>query len=429
MTLTLSKPSALATDALCDVKSGDRVFVHGMAAFPQRLVDGLVSRAAELSDVEIVHLHTEGAAHYSRPEYRTSFFVNNLFVGGNMRTAVNEGRADYIPIFLSEIPALLRSGRLPIDVALVHVSTPDKHGYCSLGLSVDATLAATQCAKVVIAQINPKMPRTHGDGNIHITRFARTIEVDDDLPVQAAAAPTPTELEIGKRVAELIEDGSTLQMGIGAIPNAVLAALTYHKGLGVHTEMFSDGVVDLVEKGVVTNEHKTVHRGRIVSGFVSGSKRLYDFVDDNPNVMLLDIGFVNDTHVIRQLPKMCAINSAVEVDLTGQVCADSIGTRTVSGVGGQMDFVRGASLSVGGKPIFAFTSTTAKGQSRIVPILNAGAGVVTTRAHVHYVATEYGIADLFGKNLRQRATALIEIAHPDHREALARAALERFHRD
>jgi acyl-CoA hydrolase len=399
-----------------------------MAAFPQRLVDAMVARASELRDVEIVHLHTEGRTTYCDPLVKDSFFANNLFMGANVRTAVDEGRADYLPIFLSEIPALFRNGVLPLDVALIHVSPPDKHGYCSLGVAVDATLAAVQTAKTVIAQVNPNMPRTHGDGNIHLSRFNKTIEVDDALPVHTAPDPTAIEREIGRRVAELVEDGATLQMGIGAIPNAVLVALTGHKDLGVHTEMFSDGVVELVEKGVITNAKKVIHPGRIVSGFVSGSKRLYDFVDDNPNVFLLDIGFVNDTHVIRQQPKMTAINSAIEIDITGQICADSIGTRTFSGVGGQMDFVRGASLSVGGKPIFAIPSVTGKGVSRIVPILKPGAGVVTTRAHVHYVVTEYGSVDLYGKNLRQRATALIEIAHPDHREELAKAAYERFHR-
>lgn len=428
MTNTLTKPSEAAIDAVSGIRSGDRVFIHGMAAFPQRLVDAMVSRSSELRDVEVVHLHTEGVPGYCEECLHESFFVNNLFIGGNLRAAVDQGRADYIPVFLSEIPAMFRNGVLPIDVALVHVSPPDKHGYCSLGVSVDATLAAVQTARTVVAQINPNMPRTHGDGNIHVSRFSKTIEVDDSLPVQSMAAPSETELKIGRRCAELIDDGATLQMGIGAIPNAVLASLTGHKGLGVHTEMFSDGVVELVSQGVITNEYKAIHPGRIVSGFVSGSKKLYDFVDDNPNVFLLDIGFVNDTHVIRQQPKMTAINSAIEIDLTGQVCADSIGTRTFSGVGGQMDFVRGASLSVGGKPIFAMTSVTNKGLSRIVPILKPGAGVVTTRAHVHYVVTEFGIADLYGKNLRQRASALISIAHPDHREELERAAFERFHR-
>lgn len=415
-----------AEQAVEVVKSGDRVFIHGMAAAPQGLIEALVSRADSLREVEIVHLHTEGPAPYAKPEYRDSFFVNNLFIGGNVRKAVDEGRADYVPVFLSEVPALFRKGVLPLDVALVQVSPPDKHGYCSLGVSVDATLAAVQSARTVIGQINPNMPRTHGDGNVHISKFTSLTYSDAPLPVHETGQPNEVEQAIGRRVAELIEDGATLQMGIGAIPNAVLGALTDHKRIGIHTEMFSDGVVDLVEKGVVTGENKTLHRHKIVAGFVSGSQRLYDFVDDNPYVSLLDIAYVNDTAVIRRLPKMTAINSAIEIDLTGQVCADSIGSRLYSGVGGQMDFVRGASLSEGGKPIFALPSVTGRGQTRIVPLLKPGAGVVTTRAHVHYVVTEYGIADLYGKNLRQRAAALIEIAHPDHREELSRAAAERF---
>lgn len=408
------------------VKSGDRIYMHGMAAFPQRLVNALVARADELRDVEIVHLHTEGDAAYTRPEFKNSFFLNNFFIGANVRGAVDDGRADYIPVFLSEIPSLFRKGVLPIDVAFVHVSPPDHHGYCSLGVSVDATKAAVQCAKTVIAQVNPNMPRTHGDGAVHVSRFAAMVEVNNPLPAHVGGPPDEIETKIGQLVATLVEDGATLQMGIGAIPNAVLAALVHHKRLGIHTEMFSDGVIDLVERGVITGEEKSKHPGKIVAGFVTGTKAIYDFVDDNPGVQMLDIGYVNDTSVIRRFKKMTAINSAVEIDLTGQICADSIGTRLYSGVGGQMDFVRGASLSERGKPIFALPSTTAKGISRIAPILKPGAGVVTTRAHVHHVVTEYGIADLYGKNLRQRAEALIAIAHPDHRETLERAAHERF---
>lgn len=400
--------------------------MHGMAAFPQRLVNALVARADELRDVEIVHLHTEGDAAYTRPEFKNSFFLNNFFIGANVRGAVDDGRADYIPVFLSEIPSLFRKGVLPIDVAFVHVSPPDHHGYCSLGVSVDATKAAVQCAKTVIAQVNPNMPRTHGDGAVHVSRFAAMVEVNNPLPAHVGGPPDEIETKIGQLVATLVEDGATLQMGIGAIPNAVLAALVHHKRLGIHTEMFSDGVIDLVERGVITGEEKSKHPGKIVAGFVTGTKAIYDFVDDNPGVQMLDIGYVNDTSVIRRFKKMTAINSAVEIDLTGQICADSIGTRLYSGVGGQMDFVRGASLSERGKPIFALPSTTAKGISRIAPILKPGAGVVTTRAHVHHVVTEYGIADLYGKNLRQRAEALIAIAHPDHRETLERAAHERF---
>ncbi|MCW5939663.1 MAG: acetyl-CoA hydrolase/transferase family protein [Fimbriimonadaceae bacterium] len=415
-------------EAVSEVRSRQRIYVHGMSAFPRCLMDALVARADELRGVEIVHLHTEGDATYARPEFQDSFFVNNLFIGSNVRQAVAEGRADYVPVFLSEIPALFRKGVMPLDWAFVTVSPPDKHGCVSLGVSVDCSLAAVESAERVVAQVNPNMPRTHGDGNLPVSMFHQFVEVDHPLIEMPPPPMTERDVKIGARVAELVEDGATLQMGIGAIPNAVLAALSGHRRLGVHTEMFSDGLVDLVESGVVTGEEKTLYRGKVVSGFVSGTKRLYDFVDDNPRVLLLDIANVNDTSAIRKLPKMTAINSAIEIDLTGQVCADSIGTKLYSGVGGQMDFVRGASLSPGGKPIFALPSTTSKGESRIVPVLKPGAGVVTTRAHVHFVVTEHGVADLYGKNLRQRATALIDIAHPDHREALERAAVERFHR-
>ncbi|MFZ4506742.1 MAG: acetyl-CoA hydrolase/transferase family protein [Fimbriimonas sp.] len=424
----MSVPSPVSAEqATSVIESGQRVFIHGMAAAPQALIQAMVGHADRLKGVEIVHMHTEGPAPYANPEYQDSFRVNALFVGANVRQAVNDGRADYIPVFLSEVPSLFRKGILPIDVALIQVSPPDKHGFCTLGVSVDSTLAAVQTAKHVIALINPQMPRTHGDGTFHVSRFHQTVLGDVALPEHVGPAPTEVEVEIGRRVAALVEDGATLQMGIGAVPNAVLAALHHHRQLGIHTEMFSDGVVDLVERGVVTNERKTVIPGKIVSGFLSGSQRLYDFVNDNQSVMLRDIAFVNDTSVIRRLPKMTAINSAIEIDLTGQVCADSIGTRHYSGVGGQMDFVRGASLSEGGKPIFALTARTLKGHSRIVPTLKEGAGVVTTRAHVHYVVTEFGVADLYGKNLLQRARALIAIAHPDCREDLERAAFERFH--
>jgi 4-hydroxybutyrate CoA-transferase len=417
-----------AEQALTLVKSSDRVFIHGVAAAPKVLVDALVARSDELRDVEIVHLHTEGDAPYARPEFERSFKVNAFFVGSNVRSAVNEGRGDYIPVFLSEIPALFRRGALPLDVALIHVSPPDSHGFCSLGVSVDVARAAVDCAKVVIAQVNPKMPRTLGDGLVHVKDIDAMVSVD--LPLYEVQPPELTDVDrsIGRHVAELIEDGATLQMGIGSIPNAVLAALADHKDLGVHTEMFSDGLIDLVEKGIVNGRRKVKHPGRIVSGFVMGTRRLYDFVHDNPQVLMLDIAYVNDTSVIRRNPKVVAINSAIEVDLTGQVCADSIGTRLYSGVGGQMDFIRGASLSDGGKPIIALPSTTARGESKIVPFLKHGAGVVTTRAHVHFIVTEYGVANLYGRNLKQRAAALISIAHPSHRELLERQALERFGR-
>jgi len=408
------------------INSGDRVFVHSVAAAPQPLIDAMTNRAPELENIEVIHLHTEGDAPYVKPEYSDTFSTNALFVGANVRKAVNEGSADYLPIFLSEVPGLFRKNILPIDIALVQVSPPDKHGYCSLGVSVDASRAALQCADKAIALVNPNMPRTHGDGIFHASRFNALVRSDDPLHELKIPEPDEVEQQIGQNCAELVEDGATLQMGIGAIPNAVLAALGDHKDLGIHTEMFSDGVIDLVEDGVITGKKKAKHPEKIVASFVMGSRRLYDFVDDNPMIAMLDVAYVNDTAVIRRNPKVTAINSAVEVDITGQVCADSIGTYHYSGVGGQMDFIRGASLSEGGKPIIALPSTTNRGDSKIVPHLKQGAGVVTTRAHVHYVVTEYGVANLYGKNLHQRAKALIEIAHPDHREELSKAASERF---
>jgi 4-hydroxybutyrate CoA-transferase len=413
-------------EAVAVIKSGDRVFVHSVAAAPTRLLEALTARAAELRVVEIVSIHTEGAAPYAAPEHAKSFRVNALFVGANVRRAVEEGRADYLPVFLSEVPQLFRAGILPLDVALVQVSLPDRHGFCSLGVSVDVSRAAVQTARTVIAQVNPRMPRTHGDGIIHVD------DIDYQVPVEAPIHEVPaqqlTEVEraIGRHCAELVDDGACLQLGIGAIPQATLAALGDHHRLGIHTEMLSYGIVDLVEKGVITGEAKRVHPGKIVAGFALGTRRLYDFLDDNPLVAMLDIAYVNDTAVIRRNPKVTAINSAIEVDLTGQVCADSIGDRQYSGVGGQMDFIRGAALSEGGKPIIALPSVTSSGESRIVSFLKPGAGVVTTRAHVHFVVTEHGIADLFGKNLRQRAAALIAVAHPAHRDALAAEARRRF---
>lgn len=418
-----------AAEAVKKIKSGDRVFVHGVSATPVQLIQAMTDRHEELRDVEVIHLHTEGPAPYSAAIYKDSFFVNALFVGANVRKAINEGRGDYVPVFLSEVPNLFRNGIMPLDVALIHVSSPDKHGYCSLGVSVEATVAAVQTANYVIAQVNPNMPRTHGDGQIHVDKINALVEVEDLIPEQIVPEPTIDELKIGQYCASLIEDGATLQMGIGAIPNAVLKSLTGHKNLGVHTEMFSDGVIELVELGVINGKKKKIHPGKIVSGFVMGSRRTYDFIDDNPSVAMLDIAYINDTAVIRRNPKVTAINSAVEVDLTGQVCADSIGTYHFSGVGGQMDFIRGASLSPGGKPIIALPSVTNKGISRIVPFLKQGAGVVTTRAHVHYVVTEYGIANLYGKNLGQRAKALVEISHPNHREELEKAIFDRFGAD
>lgn len=414
-----------AAEAVHYVHSHDRVFIHSVAAAPRLLVDALAERKGELQGVEVIHMHTEGPAPYVEPGCEESFHHNALFVGPNVRKAVNEGRADYIPVFLSEVPGMFRDRTLPIDVALVSVSPPDRHGYCSLGTSVDISLAAVQSAKTVIAQINPHVPRTLGDGQVPVTRFTAVVESNIPLPEIQIKPASAVEDAIAQNVAYLVEDGATLQMGIGGIPNAVLSALKDHRRLGVHTEMFSDGLIDLIEQGVVTNEEKPKHRFRTVASFLNGTRRLYDFVDDNPGVYMLDIGYVNDTSLIRRMPKMTAINGAIEVDLTGQVVADSIGYRQFSGIGGQMDFMRGAALSEGGKPIIALPSVTKNGESRIVSLIRPGAGVVTTRGHVQYVVTEFGIAYLHGKNLRERAKALIEIAHPDHRERLEREAHER----
>jgi 4-hydroxybutyrate CoA-transferase len=417
-----------AADAVGLVRSNQRVFVHGGAATPRALLRALAARAPELRGVDLVHLHTEGEDPCAAPGLAASFHTSALFLGANVRDAVARGDADYIPAFLSEMPALFRTRVLPLDAAIVHVSPPDKHGYCSLGVSVDIARAAVDSAATVIAQINPRMPRTHGDGLVHVSRFAAAVVVAEELPVHAPCELGAQERAIGQHCAALVEDGATLQMGIGAIPDAVLASLEGHRDLGVHTEMFADGVLRLVERGVITGRRKAVHPGKLVAGFAMGSRALYEFLDDNPQVAMLDIGYVNDPNVIRRNPKVVAINSAIEIDLTGQVCADSIGTKMWSGVGGQMDFMRGAALSPGGKPIIAMRSVTSRGQSRIVPMLRAGAGVVTTRAHVHWVVTEHGAVDLRGKNLRQRAKALISVAHPDHREELERQARERFHR-
>ena len=416
-----------AEEALSIIKSGDRVFMHGSAQTPVFLINELAKQSNRLRDVEIVSISVYGDLEIAKPGYEKSFMLNSMFVSGAIRQAVNEGRADYIPVFLSEIPELFKRNILPIDVAIVQVSVPDQHGYCSLGVSVDVARSAVNTAKAVIAQVNPNAPRTHGDGLIHASRFKSMVYCED--PMQEANFSEKVgevEHKVGHFVASLIEDRSTLQMGIGAIPDAVLKALSGPKDLGVHTEMFSDGIIDLFEKDVINNKYKSIHPNKAVTGFALGSKRLYDYVNDNPAFAFLDIDYVNDPHVIRRNPRVCAVNSAVEVDLTGQVCADSIGMYQFSGVGGQMDFMRGAALSQGGKPIIAITSRTAKGVPRIVPFLKQGAGVVTTRAHVHYIVTEFGIAYLYGKNLRQRAKALIDIAHPDDREMLERASVERF---
>ena len=400
------------------IQSGHRVFVHGGSATPLRLIGALVEHADRLRNVELMHLHTMGDAAYADSKFSKSFHVTNFFVGANMRERMGLEGIDYLPCFLSEIPALLRSGKRPIDVALIHVSPPDPQGYCTLGTSVDIACAAVKSAKMVLAQVNPRMPRVHGDGFIHISKINHFVEVDEPIPETQRCVLKEEEKTIGKYVAELIEDGSTLQAGIGAIPDAALSALKNHQHLGVHTEMWSDGTLELILCGAVDNSNKKIHPGKTVSGFVTGTKALYDFIHDNPSVVQLDIGYINNPTNIAKNPKVVAINSAVEIDLTGQVCADSVGSRIISGVGGQMDFIRGASISQGGKPIIALTSRTGKGISRIVPVLKSGAGVVTTRAHVHYVVTEYGVADLYGKTLRERSRELIRIAHPQDQEYL-----------
>lgn len=415
-----------AEEAVKLIKSGNRVLVQAASATPQTLLKALVARAHELRNVEIVHIHTEGYAAYADPIYADNFRTNCFFIGGNMRKYVQLGSAQYNPVFLSDIPHLFRNGTMPLDVVLLNVSPPDKHGYCSLGVSVDIMIGGLESTKIIIAQINPQMPRTYGDGIIHISRFDACVKVDEPIQELVLGAPTPEETSIGKHIAAMIDDGSTLQMGIGGIPNSVLSCLGNHKDLGIHTEMFSEGLLPLIENGVVNGSKKTVLKNMIVSGFAMGTRKLYDFMDDNPVILMMDISFVNDTAVIRRNPKVIAINSAIEVDLTGQICADSIGTKMYSGVGGQMDFMRGAALSPGGKAICALTSATEKGISKIVPTLKDGAGVVTTRAHAQYVITEYGVADLKGKNLAQRAKALIDVAQPSAREELEKAAHLRF---
>jgi len=420
-------PYITAEKAVEIVNSGDRVFVHGSAATPLSLVNALLDRAGQINNVELTAISTYGDIKWNRPEVLDSFRLNSLFVSANVRGWANSEYGGYIPVFLSEIPQLFNSGVLPLDVAMVQVSTPDQHGYCTLGTSVDAALSAVRNAKKVIALVNPQMPRVLGDGIIHHSVFDAMVWEDTPLiELDYASKSNGVCDKIGRIVAALIEDGSTLQMGIGTIPDAVLKHLQDHRRLGIHTEMFSDGVVDLVENGVVTNEFKKVECGKIISTFILGTRKVYDFANNNPIVNCMDVSFVNNVGVIARNPKVIAINSAIEIDLTGQVCADSIGKYQYSGIGGQMDFMRGASLSEGGKPIIAIPSVTDKGISRIVPFLKEGAGVVTTRGHVHYVATEYGVVNLYGKNMEQRAKLLISIAHPDHREMLERAYYERF---
>ncbi len=415
-----------ANEAVSSIASQENIFIHTGGAAPNELIKGLINRADELRGVRIYQMHTEGDAPYSKPQYKDNFKVIAMFIGHNIRHCINYGSGDFLPCFFSEVPIMIREGVIPIDTALVQVSPPDKHGFCSLGISVETTLAAVNQATKVIAQINPKMPRTHGDGLIHVNNFYSAFECEQPLPEINAHPLTDIERKIGENVASIIEDGATLQMGIGAIPNATLACLSNHKNLGIHTEMFSDGILPLVESGVINNKLKKKNPNVIVSGFLIGTHKLYNFVDDNPLIRLLDIQYVNDISIIRKQPKMTSINSAIEIDLTGQVCADSIGEEIYSGVGGQMDFIRGASLSPGGKPIIALASQTRDGESKIVPNLKPGAGVVTTRAHIQYVATEYGIVNLYGMSLKDRAKKLISIAHPNHQEKLEEAYHERF---
>jgi 4-hydroxybutyrate CoA-transferase len=415
--LTARTMSAL--DAVSTIRSGDRVFVHGGCATPSLLVDALVSRASELRDVQLIHLHTQGPATYASPRYEESFRHVALFVGGNVRDAVNDGRADYIPVFLSEIPAMFRSGRLPIDVALLNLSTPDAHGFCSLGVSVDVSIAAALSARTVIAQINSAAPRTHGASFIHIDQIDAAVEAHQPPYSVMPSVLTATDEKIGAFAAGLIEDRATLQLGIGSIPNAVLAALRGHKDLAIHTEMFSDGVVNLVEAGVVNARYNPIHPGKLISSFIMGSERLYQFADDNPQLEMHPADYTNDTSVIRRNHRMAAINSAIEIDLTGQVCASSIGDRIFSGFGGQVDFMRGAALAENGRPIIALPSTARAGAvSRVVGRLRPGATTTLTQAHMNFVVTEYGIAELYGKTLRERAAALIHIAHPSFRDEL-----------
>ena len=416
-----------AEEAVSLIKSGNRIFSHGSACTPNFLIDELARQSSRLRDIEFVSITQQGNVEVAKPQYKDHFYINSLFVSTPVREAVNSERGDFVPIFLSEIPLLFKNGILPLDVAMVTISPPDRHGYCTLGTSVDVARSAVDHAKIIIAQVNPKMPRTHGDGMIHVSKIDKMVWHEEELlTVDYGAKVTDCELLIGKNVAELIDDRSTLQMGIGTIPDAVLQCLHNHKDLGVHTEMISDGIVDLVAKDIVNNKYKGTHLNRTITSFAFGTRKLYDYIDDNPSFAFMDVEHVNYPINIMKNKKMVAINSAIEIDLTGQVCADSIGTYQFSGIGGQMDFMRGAALSEGGKPIIAISSRTKKDVPRIVPFLKAGAGVVTTRGHIHWVVTEFGATNLYGKSLKQRAKALIEIAHPDDREMLEKATFERF---
>jgi len=411
--------------AVREIKSGQRIFLTGNCSVPQKVLAALVEYAPELSGVEIYHALTVGPADYVHPRLEGHLRVNTMFISQNIREAVHQGRADFTPVLLSEFTTLFKRGILPVDVALVHLSPPDEHGFCSLGIEVGLTKSVAASATRLIAEVNQRMPRTLGDSFIHVSKLDYIVPVDYDLPELPMGTEGPLDIveQIASYIAELIPDGATLQLGIGAIPDAILKHMYTKKDLGIHTELFSDGIIDLVDAGVLTNAQKTLHPGKIIAGFLLGSSRLYKWVDDNPLIELHPTEYVNDPFVIAQNARMVAINSAIEIDLTGQVCADSIGSKLYSGVGGQLDFIYGASRSQGGVPIIALPST-AKNFSRIVAILKPGAGVVTTRNHVHYVVTEYGVADLYGKTIRQRAKSLINIAHPDYREELNRQARE-----
>ncbi|MBT3323489.1 MAG: acetyl-CoA hydrolase/transferase family protein [Anaerolineae bacterium] len=417
-----------ADEAVEVVESGNRLFLTGNVSVPYKMLDALVRRAPKLKDVEIVQALTVGAPAYVGPEMEGHLRVNTMFISGNIRSAVQSGRADFTPVLLSEFPLLFKNGHLPLDVALIHVSLPDEHGFCSLGVEVGLTKTAAESAKIIIAEVNEQMPRTLGDAFIHVSRINHIVPVDYPIAEMSMSdgKPSPEIEKMATYIADLIPNGATMQMGIGAVPDAVLKHLYDKKDLGVHTELFSDGVIDLVEAGVLTNAAKTLHEGKILSGFVLGSKRLYEWVHDNPIIEMRRTEYVNDPFIIAQNEKMVAINSAIEVDLTGQVCADSIGPKLYSGVGGQLDFIYGASRSKGGVPIIALpsdtTTRTGKRFSRIVGMLKHGAGVVTTRNHIRYVVTEYGVADLYGKTIRERSQALIGIAHPDFRSDLMKQA-------
>lgn len=405
------------SEALKHIKSNSSIFVHGAAATPVEMLRTLMTERTDLKNIEMIHIHTEGECFYAgHPEFK----ITSLFTGKNLRGKLDYERIDYVPVFLSEIPLLFKRGIKKVDVALIQVSPPDKHGYVSLGVSVDVAKAAVECADLVIAHINDQMPRIHGTGFIHIKDIDFGVELSTPIYISKPQQLSQVEMMIGKNVAALVEDGATIQLGIGSIPNAVAANLTTHKDLGLHTEMWSDGAYDLIKRGVINNSKKVLQNGISTSAFLIGSQELYDFTNDNMSVINMETTYVNYPINIIKNPKVTAINSAVEIDLTGQVCADSIGHKIISGVGGQMDFMRAAALSDDGKPIFAMTSASPKGISRIVSSLKPGAGVVTTRAHVHHVVTEYGAVNLFGKTLNERAQALISIAHPDHREMLAK---------